>query len=149
MAFFTQRTSIHGRRIGLSSTGGITSSPSGSTDIDRAAQMWGPGLLETSTGGTLSNAGTSVVSTAVTANTTFTLPAPISGLYKEVFCGSSANILVTVESTDAGITFVTDGNGTAAGSSAVVFGSTTTGAAGKGFRARAASTALWLTTLSS
>lgn len=104
--FFTQRTSIFGRRLGLSSTGGIVSAPSGSTDIDRSAQMWGPGLFSSSTG--LVNSGTNLLGGTGGAQTFILSGAPQVGLRCEIISDTSSSS-VTINTTDATINFNSSG----------------------------------------
>jgi hypothetical protein len=111
---FTMRTSIHGRRLGLSSTGGLLASAGESTAQVAAAQMWGSGMLETiaSTGGaTLLNYGVSVIATTATA-ATFLLGAPVAGLSKEIYIVSSGSAL-TFGGTSTSQVFSKIGGGTA------------------------------------
>ena len=99
---FTQRKSIHGRELGISSTGGIISAPKGETSFDRAAQMWGSGMLETlSTVGAIKNYGISVLSSGSTSGTApWTLGPPAVGLYKEIiFATSSTRIVINSTAT--------------------------------------------------
>ena len=97
---FTMRTSIHGRRLGLSSTGGIItgSKPSGagSTLIEMAAQMWGPGIQEsiaaaTAVASTLVNYGISTISSASATAIAFEVARPEIGVYKEIHIDTSAS----------------------------------------------------------
>ena len=92
-------TSIHGRRLGLSSTGGIiqsmTSTGGYSSSFEMLAQMWGPAMVATTTstgGATLSNNGVSVINTSATA-ATFLIAAPVAGVSKEIYIVSSASAL--------------------------------------------------------
>ena len=95
---FTNRKSIHGRQLALSSTGGIISSAKlsgthNSTTYDMAAQMWGAAMVTniTSTGGaTLTNAGVDTIATTATA-ATFLIAAPVAGVSKEIYVTSSAS----------------------------------------------------------
>ncbi|MGI9503587.1 MAG: hypothetical protein ACR2RE_11090 [Geminicoccaceae bacterium] len=86
------RTSIHGRRLGISSTGGILAGSSDSTTFGSAAQMWGDDLQEvlTTAGASIRNYGTSVVSTGSTSGSSMVLSAPVSGVHKEIFFATSA-----------------------------------------------------------
>lgn len=84
---FEIRTSIHGRRLGLSTTQGIVQVSSDSTAAaDRSAQMWGSGMLETlSTVGAISNYGVTVISSDSTSGTSpWTVGAPVAGVQKEI-----------------------------------------------------------------
>jgi len=94
------RTSIHGRRLGLSSTGGILtgydSTGGHSTAYNQQAQMWGLALVSTApaSGGTLDSAGQTVFGAGTTNGSTFYLPAPQAGLHKQfVFVAASATAL--------------------------------------------------------
>ena len=84
------RTSIHGRRLGLSSTGGIiqglTSTGGGSSEFNLHTQMWGSAMVETvsSAGAVMSNSGVSIVSSNSTSGASFAVAAPVSGVYKEI-----------------------------------------------------------------
>jgi len=94
---FSIRTSIHGRRLALSSSGGIVSDPSGSTQgADRSAQMWGRGLFETVSGavGAISNSGVSIVSSDSTSGSSMPVAAPVQGVEKEIVFQTSATALV-------------------------------------------------------
>ncbi len=90
MSNFKQRVSIHGRRMGISSTGGWISADkatgAGSTLFDMAAQMWGKAMVETvsAAGGTISNSGITIISSASTAGAAFVMSAPIPGIHKEI-----------------------------------------------------------------
>ena len=93
-------TSIHGRRLGLSSTGGIiqalTSTGGGSSEFDLTAQMWGQGMVAThsSSEATLRNVGTNIISSATAASYLFTMAAPVINARTEVFSQSSATTIV-------------------------------------------------------
>lgn len=90
------RTSIHGRRLGLSSTGGILAGSSGSTEFNSLAQMWGNDLFEDVSGatGAISNSGISVVTTDSTSGSSMPVAAPVAGVYKEIVFQTSATALV-------------------------------------------------------
>lgn len=92
----TMRTSIHGRKLGLSSTGGILGGSSGSTAFNSVAQMWGADLFETVSGavGAISNSGVSIVSSDSTSGSSMPVSAPVQGVSKEVFFQTSATALV-------------------------------------------------------
>ncbi len=92
---FVRRTSIHGRRLGLTSTNGIYGQivNSTATDADTVAQMWGPGMFETvsSAGAAIANYGITIVSSDSTSGTTpFLVGAPVQGVYKEIHFQTSA-----------------------------------------------------------
>lgn len=109
MPTFVQRTSIHGRRLGISSSGGITSSPSGSTDIDRSAQMWGPGLISSiSSAETIPNSGVNILSTAAAGALTYTIAAPVAGVRCEVISQTTSSG-VTLNTTATTINFNSSG----------------------------------------
>lgn len=109
MTAFVQRTSIHGRRLGISSSGGITSSPSGSTDIDRSAQMWGPGLITSvSSADTIPNSGTNILSTATAAALTYIIAAPVAGVLCEIISQTTSSG-VTINTTATTINFNSSG----------------------------------------
>ena len=97
---FKMLTSIHGRRLGLSSSGGIVSdrgsTGGGSTDFVMAAQMWGTAMVETvsSAGATVNNAGVTIISSDSTAGTTpYIVQAPVAGLSKEIFITTTATAI--------------------------------------------------------
>jgi hypothetical protein len=103
--------SLHGRRIGLTSTGGIggyiNSTGGGSTAVTQFAQMWGSGMIETvsSAGATISNSGiTHVSSDSTSGMAALTMSAPVAGVEKKIFFVTSATAL-TIETTAAGILF--------------------------------------------
>ena len=100
MVNFVPRTSIHGRRLGISSSGGIISSPAGSSDIDQSAQMWGPGLFEsvTASSASIANSGVTIVSTGSTSGTSFTVSAPVQGVEKEIVFQTSATAITLTTS---------------------------------------------------
>lgn len=100
---FTMLKSVVGRRLGLSSTGGILAA-SESTALDSAAVMRdSTGAVisphyervanTTSTGGaTLSAEGVHTINTSATA-ATFLIAAPVAGKLKEIYIVSSASAL--------------------------------------------------------
>src|SRR3990167_551741 len=111
-------TSIHGRRLGISSTGGIiqayNSTGKGSTQFDMTAQMWGQGMVATTTstgGATLSNSGVSVINTSASA-ATFLIAAPEIGVAKEIYVVSAASAL-TFGGTSTSQVFMKVGGGAA------------------------------------
>lgn len=116
------RVSIHGRRLGLSSTGGILAGSSGSTTFESIAQMWGADLIETvsSAGAAISNYGLTIISTDSTSGTSpFFVAAPVSGVSKEIHLQTSAT-LITLNSTATTIKFNTTSCVAAAGGSTVL-----------------------------
>jgi hypothetical protein len=93
---FTQRKSIHGRQLGISSTGGIISAVEGSTVHGMAAQMWGETMLETisSAGAAVRNYGITVISSGSTSGTTpFLVGTPAAGVDKQIFLQTSATLI--------------------------------------------------------
>lgn len=102
----TMRTSIHGRRLGLSSTGGILAGSSGSTEFESIAQMWGNDLIENVilADATISNSGVTVISTGSTSGSSMVVAAPVAGVYKEIVFQTSATAL-TFQTTAATIHF--------------------------------------------
>lgn len=93
---FTSRTSIHGRNMAISATGGFItardSTGGGSTAFDMAAQMWGKAMVETvsSAGASISNVGLTIVSTDSTSGASFTVTVPVIGVSKEIHFETSA-----------------------------------------------------------
>jgi hypothetical protein len=133
---FTMQTSLHGRRFGLSSTGGLVSGAGStgnqSTAIDAAAQMWGPSMVEshTSAGDTLKNSGISIISSGSTNGASFVMSAPVTGVYKEVHFQTSATAL-TFNTTAVSIFFnSTLAEGSSAGSTTLSFAQATAGLGG-------------------
>ncbi len=109
MVNFVPRTSIHGRRLGLSSSGGVITSPAGSSDIDQSAQMWGPGLFTSvSSGGTLTNSGVNILSSAAAAVVTYNMPAPVQGVSVEIISETSSS-QISIETTATTINFNSSG----------------------------------------
>ena len=127
---FSMRHSIHGRRLGLTSSGGVVASPSGSTTIGQAAQMWGDDseIFETvsAAGATISNSGVTVISTDSTSGAAFVVSAPITGISKEIHFQTSATAH-TLGTTATTIKFNSTLAESAAGGSTTL---TVTGAAG-------------------
>lgn len=125
---FVMQVSKHGRRLGLSSSGGIVSDVGStgrsSTAIVSAAQMWGPGMLKArSSGATLDNAGLNVISSSTLASMSLTLTAPVAGITTEIISEASSTT-ITIETGSASVVFNTSAG--AADSTAL----TLTGAAG-------------------
>lgn len=95
----TMRKSLHGREVGIASTGGlvfgIDSTGGGSTAYTLFAQMWGQALLETvsSNGATISNSGVTVISSDSTSGASFTVSAPAVGVEKEIYLETAATAL--------------------------------------------------------
>jgi hypothetical protein len=93
-------TSIYGRRLGLSSTGGITQSLTSTGGISSSflllAQMWGPAMVATTTstgGATLSNSGVSIINSSATS-ATFLVSAPVIGVRKEIYIISASSVMI-------------------------------------------------------
>ena len=133
-------TSLHGRKIGLSATGGVLIAPTSSTGMSHLAEISSAGVFNSSITGfgstitemtvakqksvvdtisssaaTLLNYGLSVISSDVINVSVLVLPAPETGLHKQIWGDSSAST-VTLTSTAASITF-----DTTVGSSVLVF----------------------------
>ena len=85
---FSMLHSILGRRVGVSSSGGIVSgfgsTGNHSTAFGMAAQMWGDALVNshTSSGDVLRNSGVSIVAPASATASTFLISAPVKGVLK-------------------------------------------------------------------
>lgn len=117
---FEMRTSLHGRRLGLSSTGGviqaINSSGKNSTDFIMAAQMWGEGMVasHSSSGATLKNVGTNIISSATAAAYAFSIATPVADAYAEILSDSSATT-ITIGTGATTIFFRSTGGGLSTG----------------------------------
>lgn len=105
---FKLKKSLHGRQVGLSSTGGVVTQVEGSSDIDNAAQMWGPGMMETlsSNGAWVSNSGMTVISSGSTSGSSYSVRAPVAGVSKEIFIYGTATA-VTLNTSATTIGFLT------------------------------------------
>jgi hypothetical protein len=94
MPFF-QRTSIHGRRLSITSTGGIGSKSSGSTSHapDQVAQMWGPGLKSVASASEVEmvNFGITSLTAASATAQNYTILAPVEGVRKDIHIETSAS----------------------------------------------------------
>lgn len=106
---FVRAKSVHGRELGLTSTGGLVSAY-GSTgrltgSFDAIAVMtdstWArltpfrePLVAASSSGATLSNSGVSLLSSATATARTFSIAAPVAGVYKEIISQASASSLI-------------------------------------------------------
>lgn len=125
-------TSVHGRRLGLSASGGLLASQTSSTGVTHFAEISSAGVFNssiTSFGSTIGeltvksyksivetvsstlasmvNYGLSIVSTGSSNGTVLSLSgAPEAGLIKEIFSDTSAST-ITIDTTAAGITFQT------------------------------------------
>lgn len=140
MSLNTMLTSIHGRRLGLSSSGGVLVQPTSSTGVSHLMEISSAGVVNSSitnfgstitemtvakrksvidvissSAATLLNYGVSQISSDVINVSVLTLPAPETGLHKEIFGDSSAST-VTFNTTATTIYF-----GTSVDSSALVF----------------------------
>ena len=113
MAFFNMLKSIHGRMLGISSTGGIISNVEStgitqSTDIDMAAQMWGPGMLQTigagATATKILNCGVTYFTTASSAAALYNVDPPAKNCFKWLVFQLSST-LVTLNTTSTLISF--------------------------------------------
>lgn len=134
-------TSIRGKRLGLTSSGGLTFQPTSSTGMAHAAEISTAGVFNSSvtsfrsTVGTLEIAtlkslvetisssaatmlgyGVSVISSDVINVSVLKLSAPVAGVYKEIIGQSSAST-ISFNTTSSDITF----SSSLAGSSAYVF----------------------------
>ena len=118
---FRMLTSLYGRRIGLSSTGGLGSGytstggqyASTAGQLGAIAQLWGDSMVTTTsaTGVTLSNNGVAILNTTSTAGT-YLVSAPVVGVSKEIYIISSASAL-TFGGTSTSQVFMKIGAGTA------------------------------------
>ena len=139
MSFTKILTSVHGRRLGLSASGGLLFAPTTSTGFSHFAEIssagvfnssisgasaigaWGSSLTKTlsfvekveSSGTLMKNHGLSHVTSDVVQGSTLLMSAPEVGVNKEIWFDCSAST-ITIGSTDAGITF-----GTSVGTSAL------------------------------
>lgn len=106
--FFIQRKSLFGRMLGISSSGGLVMSVkttavnlAASSDINLAAQMWGPGMFTqaTAAGALIANHGFTQVTTASTAGSTWFVAAPTRGVEKRIFFVTTSSGTLTTTST--------------------------------------------------
>lgn len=115
LPYFTMRKSIFGRLLGISSTGGLVMGVKstgltlgGSTDIDRSAQMWGPGMVQSIAAGAtatkIRNSGITYFTTGSSAAAVYSMEAPVRGLHKQLVFQLSST-LVTINTTDVAILF--------------------------------------------
>lgn len=102
---YTNRKSIHGRQLAISSSGGIISDPVGSTiastGFGYVAQMWGPGMQishsSTAAAISLENSGVQILSSATSTAVVATVrSAPVIGIQLQVISRSTA-ATVTLE----------------------------------------------------
>ena len=142
MAFADILTSLHGRRFGLSSSGGVLVSPTTGTGFSHLAEISSAGVFNSSissfgstigeftakvvksvvetissSAATLVNYGLSIISSDVINGSLLKISAPETGIHKEVFCQSSASTLSFTTTADT-IVFDTSFG---ASSSALVF----------------------------
>ena len=122
-------TSLHGRKIGLSATGGVLIAPTSSTGISHLAEISSAGVFNSSissfnstitemeveklrsvvetissSAATLVNYGLSVISSDVINGSVLKLSAPVAGIMKRIFGDSSAST-ITFDTTAATIIF--------------------------------------------
>lgn len=143
MPTFTRLTSIHGRRIAMSSTGAIVDKNGfGAVMADSSGVLQTPIRSYTeaisSSGASLSATGVSYFSSGTATAQNFTLVAPSSGQFKEIISFSSATT-ITLETTGSTITFVSTGTS----SSALTF-SGASGQFGQTVRLRGVSNSRWV-----
>jgi hypothetical protein len=122
-------TSLHGRKLGLTSSGGLAIVPTTSNVVNRLVEQSSDGVVAdlgitklrmgvetaTSSAATLSNSGLSVISSDVINGSVLTLSAPSSGVMKQIYSLSTASS-ITFNTTAATIFF-----GASVDSSALVF----------------------------
>ena len=111
---FKIRTSIHGRRLAITSTAGIGSLSTDSTSIgvDQVAQMWGGAMVQTvsSGGAAVVNHGLTVVSSLSTGGmAALVLGTPFAGVRKQLSFITSASLL-TLETSATTILFASGGS---------------------------------------
>lgn len=141
--------SLHGRSLGLTSTGGLAqyrdATGGQSTAVIMYAQMWGSGMVATTTstgGATLSNSGVSVINTSASA-ATFLIAAPVSGIRKEIYIVSSASAL-TFGGTSTSQVFMKIAGGIAGSTTlTLIAASTADSLAGNALILRGLSTTQW------
>ena len=95
MGQFVDRVTIHGRRLGISTTGGLIGRNATSTASgwDAAAQMWGAGLHNSvsSSAATIGNAGVTSITAASATAQRYTIAAPVLGIRKIINLDTSAS----------------------------------------------------------
>lgn len=117
MTFFIQRKSLHGRMLGISSSGGLVMSVkttsanlAASSDINMAAQMWGPGMIQTigagATATRILNSGLTYFTTGSSAAALYSMAAPAAGVVKTLVF-QLASTLLTLNTTATTILFQT------------------------------------------
>ena len=139
MAINQYLVSLHGRKMGQTSSGGIVIQPTSSTGMSHLAEISSAGVFNSSltsfgstitemtvaklkapvetvssSAATMVNYGVSIISSDVINVSVLTLSAPEAGILKEIFGDSSAST-VSINTTATTITF-----GTSVGSSALV-----------------------------
>lgn len=122
---FSRLSSIHGRRIAMSSTGAIVDKNGYGAVVADASGVLQSAFksaveLISSSGAVLAAVGMSYLSSGTATSRNFTILAPSSGQHKEIFSLSSASVIV-LETTATGIYFVSTGTS----SSALTFGGAT------------------------
>lgn len=99
---FTMRTSLHGRKFGISSTGGLitkaNTSVNSTVPFELAAQMWGEGQAESvsasSIGSTISNSGVTTLTTSTgSTEVIHEIFAPVPGVRKTIVFATTAEAL--------------------------------------------------------
>ena len=112
--------SIHGRSLGLTSTGGLAqyrdATGGQSTAVLLYGQMWGTGMVasHSSSNATLRKIGQNVISSATAAAYTFTVAAPVIGAGMEIISQSSATT-ISLDTSATTILFATTGAVTTTG----------------------------------
>lgn len=107
-------TSIHGKRFGLSASGGLLAHETSATGVKRAVMMSTADVIQgkpaydvqtaSASGAVITNYGLTHVTSGVVNGATLTVSAPAAGVEKEIFFDSSASTL-SLGTTAAGITF--------------------------------------------
>jgi hypothetical protein len=111
-------TSLHGRRFGLTSTGGLGANETGSTGLVIALMKSTADIVQGAYGSTVETAavvattminyGMSVLSTATATAATYTLAAPVKGVEKQIYAACSASE-ITIQGTATSILFGSTG----------------------------------------
>lgn len=130
-------TSLHGRKIGLSASGGLLLQPTSSTGMSHVMEISSAGVVNSSitnfgttltemtvqklktfvetissSAATLAAYGLSIISSDVINVSVLKMPAPETGVLKEIFCDSSASTL-SLNTTATTIVFGTSVDSTA------------------------------------
>lgn len=118
LKLFDRLTSIHGRRIAMSATGAIVDKNGFGAVVADASGVVQSAMksvveLISSSAAVLAAKGMSYLSSGTATARNFTISAPSSGQYKEIFSLASASAIV-IESTAATITFVSTGTSSSA-----------------------------------